>query len=348
MRLHGRFGNFTNGGSRAGESSGFLRYLIGWTVALAFVFSFTGGGNESFAGSASRFAYWFVHVGSGLAVVSWVCSLLQRGPCGRWPLLLQLTVYGVCGAVAFTPLAILFETLLPVAGAPDGPPNWPIQAAREGWITASLAEFGGLAPSFLGSWIVINLAYVVPTGRGQPAKPAVRVVASVEPRHPPTPAAPPETGMEPEKIPPVPAGISPSALTQSHRAHEPPRSVAMESELPETAPSGGVRDRLPQALGGDIIHLRADLNYLHVTTAGGSAMLLYSLARAAAELGDIGSVVHRAHWVAHDHVARTRRTAQGFALILSNGVEVPVSRRRQAEIRARFGDTYQAPSIPPR
>jgi DNA-binding LytR/AlgR family response regulator len=105
----------------------------------------------------------------------------------------------------------------------------------------------------------------------------------------------------------------------------------------------GLRSRLPQALGADIIHLRADLNYLHVTTAGGSAMLLYSLARAAEELGELGLVVHRAHWVACAHVARSRRTAQGLILTLSNGVDVPVSRRRQAEIRTRFGDRFQAP-----
>ena len=345
MRLHGRFGNFTNGGLRVADGSGFLRFLVGWTVALAFVFSFTGGGSESFAGSALRFAYWFVHVGSGLAVVSWVCSLLQRGPCGRWPLLLQLTVYGLCGAVAFTPLAILFETLLPVPGAPDGPPNWPIQAAREGWITASLAEFGGLAPSFLGSWIVINLAYVVPTGWGRAATQAARFADVEEPIRPPTPSELSLSGREREDHPANPAGSQPPTLTERRPALDDPAAPLKGNQHRDLVQSGGVRDRLPQALGGDIIHLRADLNYLHVTTAGGSAMLLYSLARAAEELGEIGSVVHRAHWVAHAHVARARRTARGYMLVLSNGVEVPVSRRRQAEIRARFGDTYQAPSI---
>jgi hypothetical protein len=71
-------------------------------------------------------------------------------------------------------------------------------------------------------------------------------------------------------------------------------------------------------------------------------MVLYSLARAADEFADLGLVVHRAHWVACAHVIRSRRTAQGLVLTLSNGTEVPVSRRRQAEVRARFGDSFQS------
>lgn len=299
MGLRERLENFTNGPGTVPSGPGFLRYLLGWTLTLAFVFSFTGDGDDDWWSLAARFSYWCAHVGTGLLVISVVSALLQRGPCARLPSLVQLALYGLAGAIAFTPLAVLFETSLPVPGAPEGSRNWLTQATQEGWLRASLGEFAAFAPSFLGSWLVINLAYVVPT----------RVVAT-----------------NPEN---------------SDVAATPKPGAAVATE---PASVSGLGTRLPQALGTDIIHLRADLNYLHVTTTGGSTMILYSLARAAEELGELGLMVHRAHWVASAHVTRTRRTAQGLVLTLSNGTEVPVSRRRQPEIRARFGDSYQAPA----
>lgn len=324
MDLRERFENFTNGRRVPPRGFGFLRYLLGWTVTLALVFSFTGGGSDSPFALAARFGFWVAHVGTGLLVVSAVSAVLQRGPCARLPTPFQLALYGLCGAVVFTPFAIVFESSLPIPGGPDGTPDWPSDAARDGWLRASLAEFASLAPSFLGSWLLINLAYLIPA----------RVAASDAPgrRSLETNTAESDTSAAPEPAPQGPAG-EPEPATP---------------DLVASPPGSELRARLPQALGTDIIHLRADLNYLHVTTVGGSVMLLYSLARAAEELGELGLIVHRAHWVACAHVARTRRSGQGLVLTLSNGVDVPVSRRRQAEIRTRFGDRYQAPDFPQR
>jgi hypothetical protein len=320
MGLRERFKNFTNGRRAPPRAPGFLRYLTGWTVTLALVFSFTGGGTDSPFALAARFGYWSIHIGTGLLAVSAVSGLLQRGPCACLPSIIQLAIYGLGGAIVFTPLAILFETWWPVPGGPDGPPDWPMEAARDGWLRASLAEFGSLAPSFLGSWLLINMAYLVPARVATAGAPMAHAAEA-------SAAEPPHAG---EALAPEPSHAGEAS------APEPPNA-------PESATGNGLRARLPQALGADIIHLRADLNYLHVTTAGGSAMLLYSLARAAEELGGLGLIVHRAHWVACAHVARSRRTAQGLVLTLSNGIDVPVSRRRQAEIRTRFGDRFQAP-----
>ena len=162
MGLRERFKNFTNGRRAPPRAPGFLRYLTGWTITLALVFSFTGGGSDSPFALAARFGYWFIHIGTGLLAVSAVSGLLQRGPCACLPSPIQLAIYGLGGAIVFTPLAIVFETWWPVPGGPDGPPDWPMEAARDGWLRASLAEFGSLAPSFLGSWLLINLAYLVP------------------------------------------------------------------------------------------------------------------------------------------------------------------------------------------
>jgi DNA-binding LytR/AlgR family response regulator len=48
--------------------------------------------------------------------------------------------------------------------------------------------------------------------------------------------------------------------------------------------------------------------------------------------------VHRSWWVRARHVRSVRRTATGAVCVMSDGRNVPVSRRRKAEVLARFGD----------
>jgi hypothetical protein len=45
--------------------------------------------------------------------------------------------------------------------------------------------------------------------------------------------------------------------------------------------------------------------------------------------------------VACEHVVSVRRTAAGTVCLMSDGRQVPVSRRRRAEVLARFGDGAQ-------
>jgi DNA-binding LytR/AlgR family response regulator len=64
------------------------------------------------------------------------------------------------------------------------------------------------------------------------------------------------------------------------------------------APSGGLLDQLPEALGTDVVLLTSDLHYLHVHTPRGRTMLLYNLSDAESQLVGKGIRVHRSHWVA--------------------------------------------------
>lgn len=109
----------------------------------------------------------------------------------------------------------------------------------------------------------------------------------------------------------------------------------------------GLLDQLPEALGTDLVLLSSDLHYLHVHTPRGRTMLLYNLSAAEAELGGRGIRVHRSHWVASHHVLGLRRKGSQLVCQLTGGLEAPVSRRRQAEIVARFGrDTRYCPPGP--
>jgi hypothetical protein len=115
-----------------------------------------------------------------------------------------------------------------------------------------------------------------------------------------------------------------------------PRDTA--SAPPDRLDTGSCLARLPPALGTDLIAARAELQYVRVYTTRGEALILGALKDIAAH-GPAGQLVHRSWWVANDHVQALRRRAARCMLTLSNGLEVPVSRRRQPSLIDQFGST---------
>jgi len=123
-----------------------------------------------------------------------------------------------------------------------------------------------------------------------------------------------------------------------------PTSPASPDASVEPVPAVGLFNLLPAALGTDVVLLTADLHYLKVHTPRGRTMLLYNLSEAESELRGQGIRVHRSHWVADRHVLGLRRKGSSLICQLSGGLEAPVSRRRQAEVLARYGrDTRYHP-----
>jgi hypothetical protein len=111
--------------------------------------------------------------------------------------------------------------------------------------------------------------------------------------------------------------------------------VQRHDDGPPDGRRSGFRALVPPGLGQDIVYLKAELHYLRVVTPRGSALVLYALRDAVAELADDGGVQpHRSFWVALGHVLDVKRTGKGWRLVVTGGVEVPVSRRRQASVRA--------------
>jgi DNA-binding LytR/AlgR family response regulator len=101
------------------------------------------------------------------------------------------------------------------------------------------------------------------------------------------------------------------------------------------------RDRLPEQLGTDVIAVTSELQYLRVWTPRGCALILGALADVESEAAATGLRVHRSWWVANEHVVSVRRTATGAVCLMSDGRQVPVSRRRRSEVLAHFGDGAQ-------
>jgi hypothetical protein len=115
------------------------------------------------------------------------------------------------------------------------------------------------------------------------------------------------------------------------------------------------RKALPAELGQELIAVGSELQYLRVWTTRGSALVLGALQDVEESEGPSGVRTHRSWWVNAQHVSRVRSRGDGAVCELTNGLEVPVSRRRKAEMLARFGSSarYNAlsngssPSSPP-
>jgi hypothetical protein len=95
---------------------------------------------------------------------------------------------------------------------------------------------------------------------------------------------------------------------------------------------------VPKSARGPILYLQAELHYLAVVTERGRSLILYNLRDAADELAKVaGLQTHRSFWVALDRVDRFQRRGRQGVLIMQNGDEIPVSRRRIAAVTAALG-----------
>jgi hypothetical protein len=100
--------------------------------------------------------------------------------------------------------------------------------------------------------------------------------------------------------------------------------------------------RLPRRIGTDIVAISAELHYLRVYTRSGEALILMSFGRAVEALAVIaGQPVHRSHWVALAHVAGIESDGNRVTCRLDTGLELPVSRRYRARLRASLAERDQ-------
>lgn len=97
------------------------------------------------------------------------------------------------------------------------------------------------------------------------------------------------------------------------------------------APPGGLLGVRP----GEVLCLSMEDHYVRVHTAGGSSLVLATLAQATAALGDTpGLQVHRSWWVAERAVAGAITEGRNVRLRLTNGVTAPVARTAVTAVRA--------------
>jgi hypothetical protein len=124
-------------------------------------------------------------------------------------------------------------------------------------------------------------------------------------------------------------------FADSHpEAKVPIDSDAMSSELTETR---SCLQRLPPALGAELIAAQSELQYVRIYTTRGDALVLGALKDVAEQRESEGQLVHRTWWVSNRHVRTLRRKGTQYVLTMANGLEIPVSRRRQQGLIRQFG-----------
>ena len=158
----------------------------------------------------------------------------------------------------------------------------------------------------------------------------------------------------PENLPPGQAGEAPDGATAAALARSADADRSAGVRTPDDgAQDGGFHrisvaapparaaadkptqllDRLPEAVGDDVVYVHVSGHYLDVLTTAGSAVLLMRITDAVAELGDRGMQVHRSYWVAYAHSIRLRRCDHRMLLCLTGDHEVPVSRSYLPRVR---------------
>ena len=134
-------------------------------------------------------------------------------------------------------------------------------------------------------------------------------------------------------------GLLPPLLVEHQ---DPPRDEETVGQAVSSDAEGSSRpvwrSALPKELGDDLIAVNSELQYLRVWTTRGSTLILGALQEVEETEGMAGMRIHRSWWVHAKHVRSVRRRADGLVCQMSDGREIPVSRRRKTEVLARFGD----------
>jgi hypothetical protein len=254
--------------------------------------------------------FWALQVGIGLAVLHRVLLLMRRLPkLSTWPAWLLVAVSGVVGSFVLAPVYWLIGEIL-------------MQQALG--FPATIDDDDDLAPQ-LGFGLAVMLRefsdVVGPVTAAWLLISWPRLYSQAAPL-----AAVPQA----EAPKPVPL---PSPSPAESTSPEPP----------------AWRAALPRELGVDLIAVSSELQYLRVWTTRGNALVLGSLQDVEDGEGAGGMRVHRSWWVSARHVRSIRRSGDAAICDMSDGRQVPVSRRRKAEVLARFGDgaRYEIPAATP-
>jgi hypothetical protein len=254
--------------------------------------------------------FWGITIGSGLTTLQLLLYCLSRlKKLQQWPLWLLVTASGILGSMLLTPFYWLLGDVL-----------MPIVPGFEAVLDHEQDALS--APGFSMDLLVREYFDLV-----GPATASWLLIS-----------LPRLQGL----LPPVlmnQQDVSPPQNLTEQSIAEPPGS--------ETLPTW--RQALPKEMGDDVIAVSSELQYLRVWTTRGSTLILGALQEVEDTEATAGMRVHRSWWVHAGHVRGVRRRAGGLVCQLSDGREIPVSRRRKSDVLAQFGDTarYETSAPPP-
>ncbi|MFM7784718.1 MAG: LytTR family transcriptional regulator DNA-binding domain-containing protein, partial [Gammaproteobacteria bacterium] len=115
----------------------------------------------------------------------------------------------------------------------------------------------------------------------------------------------------------------------------PPHTPAVSPAQPD----GGL---LPTAVRGGVLRVTADLQYVHLHSPEGMTTVPGPMHRVIGLLDGQGLEVRRGEWIADRHVKQLKSVRGRWVVLLKDGEQVVVSRRRLAEAKERWGSTRYA------
>ncbi len=322
------------------------------TLGLSLLFAVMGPSSTAGLSIWQTWLHWLVHVGTGLSLV-----LVVAVVCGRSPRLCALPVWmfllltGLLGALLFAPVALWLEGWLPQSTEMDDDAldRWAAGAGLRPYI----AEFLQLLPSFLLCWFLINAGPLLAMRLSGPPALVKTAMADRASRIDDASRADRTNGAPATWESPPPLQTGPgngAALDPADRVGvDAARQARGESscdegliELDAQTQSEGpaILERLPPAVGSEVVSASAELHYLEVVTTVGRATLLGRLSQLEDEMGDVGLRIHRSHWVSLSYVRRVFRTQRGWLCELCDGRRLPIARRRVPEVQDRLGRDF--------
>lgn len=261
---------------------------------------------------------WALHLLVGLTAIRvGVVSLSRWRQTATWPDFLLLAMAGLGASLALAPTSFLIDQGLSIGGIDT---DDELVLATGGWLTGIPAAIFEEWTHAAGPTLLVTLLLGLPAWWARKTAAANPVGPLPEP---PEPAA----AKAEDRPPPAEMVVQPNT---------PPETAQV---IGQTTPGRSCLQRLPPTLGTDLIAVRSELQYVRVYTTLGSALVLGSLKDVAEQQGTGGQLVHRTWWVSNRHVRMLRRRGTGYVLTLANGLEVPVSRRRQPAAIKQFGSS---------
>lgn len=279
--------------------------LLGVTLA------YLGAGPVAGYGVVRRYSFWMATAAAAFLAwwlsQWWVVSGRDRLTRGL------LVVSCLLATLLFVPASLSIDVLFSLT---ETEPFGVLQIVEE-WAVSALPVFSACMIASLPAWMSMS----------EPA-PLVRAPA-------PAPVAQPvvEAVKDPARDPSVAVPVTPaSAIPAEPSVGTQDVSRNMPSEPPESG-------LLPIAVRGGVLRATADLQYVHLHSPEGMTTVPGPMHRVIDLLGDQGLEVRRGEWIADRHVKQVKSVRGRWVVLLKDGQQVTVSRRRLAEVKERWGST---------
>jgi hypothetical protein len=140
----------------------------------------------------------------------------------------------------------------------------------------------------------------------------------------------------------LPAWLSAPAGAAAERAGAVGSDGSKGSESSTKTAESPADGLLPLVVRGGVLRATADLQYVHLHSSEGVTTVPGPMRRVIERLSHGGMEVRRGEWIADRHVKQVKSVRGRWVVLLRDGQQVAVSRRRLPAVKKRWGSTRYA------